>query len=41
MLYDTGVSMNYLDILFTLFRWRNQGWEVHPISIDDEFKGWV
>ncbi len=41
MLYDTGVSMNYLDILFTLFRWRNQGWEVHPINIDDEFKGWV
>lgn len=41
MLYGTGVSMNYLDILFTLFRWRNQGWEVHPINIDDEFKGWV
>ena len=41
MLYDTGVSMNYLDILFTLFRWKNQGWEVHPINVDDEFKGWI
>ena len=41
MLYGTGVSMNYLDILFTLFRWKHEGWEVHPININDEFKGWI
>lgn len=32
--------MTYLDILWTLLRWKNQGWEVHPL-IDDEFSGWV
>lgn len=41
MLYDTGVSMNFLDILWTLFRWKHEGWEVHPININDEFKGWI
>jgi hypothetical protein len=39
--HGTGVSMNYLDILWTLLRWKNDGWEVHPINIDDEFQGWV
>jgi hypothetical protein len=39
--YGTGVSMNYLDILWTLLRWKNTGWEVHPINLDDEFTGWV
>ena len=40
-LYGRGVSMNFLDILWTLLRWKNQGWEVHPINIDDEFTGWI
>jgi hypothetical protein len=39
--YGTGVSMNFLDVLWTLFRWKHEGWEVHPINIDDEFTGWV
>lgn len=33
--------MNYLDILWTLFRWKDEGWEVHPINVDSEFKGWI
>lgn len=32
--------MNYLDALLTLFRWKQQGWEVHPL-IDNEFPGWI
>ena len=32
--------MNFLDILWTLFRWKDMGWEVHPINLD-EFDGWV
>ena len=32
--------MNYLDILWTLLRWKQQGWEVHPI-VDSEFHGWI
>ena len=32
--------MTYLDILWTLLRWKNQGWEVHPIDLDSEFTGW-
>ncbi len=39
--YGSGVSMNYLDILWTLFRWKDEGWEVHPINVDLEFKGWI
>ncbi len=39
--YGTGVSVNFLDILWTLFRWKHEGWEVHPINVDDEFHGWV
>lgn len=39
--YGTGVSMNFLDILWTLFRWKHEGWEVHPINIDNEFQGWI
>jgi hypothetical protein len=30
-----------LDVLLTLIRWKNDGWEVHPINIDDEFTGWI
>jgi hypothetical protein len=37
----TGVSMNFIDILWTLFRWKHEGWEVHPINLDDEFSGWI
>lgn len=39
--YGSGISMNYLDIIWTLLRWKNQGWEVHPINLDDEFVGWI
>jgi hypothetical protein len=31
--------MNYLDALWTVLRWKDTGWEVHPI-IDNEFVGW-
>jgi len=33
--------MNYIDILCTFLRWKQQGWEVHLINVDDEFKGWI
>ena len=33
--------MDFLDVLLTLLRWKNQGWEVHPINFDDEFGGWI
>jgi hypothetical protein len=33
--------MTYLDILITLMRWKDLGWEVHPINLQDEFQGWV
>ena len=39
--FGAGVSMNFIEILLTLFRWKNDGWEVHPINLDDEFSGWV
>jgi hypothetical protein len=32
--------MTYLDTLIMLFRWRQHGWEVHPINLDGEFAGW-
>jgi hypothetical protein len=32
--------MNFLDALWTLLRWKQQGWEVHPI-FDNEFNGWI
>ena len=32
--------MNFLETLTMLLRWKQQGWEVHPI-IDSEFRGWV
>ena len=31
--------MNFLDTLIMLLRWKQQGWEVHPL-ITDEFTGW-
>lgn len=32
--------MNYLDVLWTLMRWKNEGWEVHPIDLE-EFGSWL
>jgi len=33
--------MTFIDILITLFRWKSEGWEVHPIDIKSEFGGWI
>ena len=33
--------MTYLDILWTLLRWKKDSWEVHPINLDGEFHGWI
>jgi hypothetical protein len=33
--------MTYLDTLIMLLRWKNQGWEVHPIIDFGEFTGWI
>jgi hypothetical protein len=30
--------MNYLDALWTVLRWKRDGWEVHPINLDSEFQ---
>jgi hypothetical protein len=32
--------MTFVEILVMLFRWKQQGWEVHPV-ITDEFAGWI
>ena len=32
--------MKFIEALAMLFRWKQQGWEVHPV-ITEEFKGWV
>ena len=26
--------------LLMLMRWQKEGWEVHPINLQDEFHGW-
>ena len=31
--------MKFVETLVMLFRWKQQGWEVHPL-IADEFAGW-
>ena len=31
--------MNLVETLVMLFRWKQQGWEVHPLIADD-FTGW-
>jgi len=31
--------MNFVEALLMLFRWKQQGWEVHPL-VSDEFAGW-
>jgi hypothetical protein len=33
--------MTFIETLVMLFRWRKQGWEVHPINLDQEFTGWI
>lgn len=33
--------MHYIDILLTLFKWKHDGWEVHPIDLNNEFQGWI
>jgi hypothetical protein len=33
--------MNFLDTLVMLLRWKDMGWEVHPIDLSSEFTGWV
>jgi hypothetical protein len=32
--------MNLIETLTMLLRWKQQGWEVHPI-VDSEFQGWI
>lgn len=32
--------MKFVEALVTLFRWKQQGWEVHPVIAED-FSGWV
>jgi hypothetical protein len=36
----SGKEMNIIDTLLMLFRWKQDGWEVHPINLDSEFSGW-
>jgi len=31
--------MRFIETLVMLLRWKQQGWEVHPILVDD-FKDW-
>ena len=31
--------MNFIETLIMLLRWRQDGWEVHPI-ITGDFEGW-
>jgi hypothetical protein len=33
--------MTFIEILITLLRWKQQGWEVHPIDLSPEFSGWI
>ena len=33
--------MNFIETLVMLFRWKQQGWEVHPIIDVSEFAGWI
>jgi len=33
--------MNFINDLIMLFKWANEGWEVHPINIESEFGGWI
>jgi hypothetical protein len=33
--------MTFIETLIMLFRWKDLGWEVHPINLQDEFQGWI
>lgn len=33
--------MNFLNVLIMLFKWARDGWEIYPIDIAPEFKGWI
>jgi len=33
--------MTFIETLVMLFRWKDAGWEVHPIDLDSEFTGWI
>jgi hypothetical protein len=33
--------MTFIQTLVMLFRWQQQGWEVHPIDLENEITGWV
>ena len=39
--HGAGSTMSFVDVLLTLLRWKNTGWEVHPINLDSEFQGWI
>jgi hypothetical protein len=32
--------MNFIDSILMLLRWKQDGWEVHPLIDPDEFDGW-
>jgi hypothetical protein len=32
--------MTFIETLVMLLRWKQQGWEVHPL-VDNEFHGWI
>lgn len=33
--------MNFIYDIIMLCNWARDGWEVHPIDIAPEFKGWI
>lgn len=33
--------MRFINDLIMLFKWASEGWEIHPINIDEEFEGWI
>jgi len=33
--------MNFIETLVMLIRWKQQGWEVHPIDLKNEINGWI
>jgi hypothetical protein len=35
-----GNKMNFINTLLMLLRWKQDGWDVHPINLDSEFSGW-
>ena len=37
---DLKQGHNMISTLLMLLRWKQDGWEVHPINFDSEFVGW-